>query len=267
MSELSIRPPAVAGTFYPARPDALLEAIRASFADARPPALDGGAAPKALVVPHAGYVYSGPVAASAYLRLGPGRDVIRRIVLLGPSHRFPLDGLAVPSSDAFRTPLGLVSVADEARRAVLAVPHVTVTDAAHAAEHSLEVQLPFLQVVLDSFEVLPLAVGRGPAEDVAEVLDAVWGGPETVIVASTDLSHYRPYDEARELDQRTATAIAAADLESVGDRAACGAHALRGLLAAARARHLTVEQLDLRSSGDTAGDRDRVVGYGAFAIA
>ena len=263
--QLSVRPPAVAGTFYPAQPDALLEALRASFAGACPPE-EGAPVPKALVVPHAGYVYSGPIAASAYLRLQPARSVIRRVVLLGPSHRVPLDGLAVPSSGAFATPLGAVPVADDARAAALALPRVSVQDLAHAAEHSLEVQLPFLQVVLDSFEVLPLAVGRGRPEDVAAVLDALWGGPETVILASTDLSHYRRYDEAREQDRRTAEAIVAADPEAIGDLDACGSHALRGLLAAARARHLAVEQIDLRSSGDTAGDRARVVGYGAFAV-
>jgi len=261
----AIRPPAVAGAFYPADPEALLEAVRSSFSAARPPRGDA-AVPKALVVPHAGYVYSGAVAASAYLRLVPARSSIRRIVLLGPSHRVPLHGVAVPGDDAFATPLGLVPVADDARNAVLDRAGVTVADLPHAAEHSLEVQLPFLQVVLDAFDVLPLAVGRTRPEDVAAVLDAVWGGPETVVVASTDLSHYHSYAEARELDARTAAAIAAAEADAIGDRDACGAHALRGLLAAARARNLAVEQIDLRSSGDTAGDHERVVGYGAFAV-
>lgn len=263
--ELSIRPPAVAGTFYPADPESLVEALDTSLAAAQAPA-EGTAVPKALVVPHAGYVYSGPVAAFAYLRLAPGRSVIRRVVLLGPSHRVPVDGIAVPGSDAFATPLGLVPVAEEARRAVLALPNVAVDDLAHAAEHSLEVQLPFLQVVLESFEVLPLAVGRSRPEHVAAVLDAVWGGPETVVLASTDLSHYLGYEDAAVRDRRTAAAIAALEPEAIGDIDACGAYALRGLLYAAGARHLTVEQIDLRSSGDTAGDRRRVVGYGAFAI-
>ena len=263
--DLLIRPPAVAGTFYPAEPQALVEALQHSFAAALQPAPDAGV-PEALIVPHAGYVYSGPIAASAYLRLVPAQSVVRRIVLLGPSHRVPLDGLAVPASDAFATPLGLVPVADEARRVALARPGVVVEDMAHAAEHSLEVQLPFLQVVLDRFEVLPLAVGRCRPEDVAGVLDALWGGPETLVVASTDLSHYQRYEEARARDGRTAAAIAAAEPEAIGDLDACGAYGLRGLLATARSRHLTVEQIDLRSSGDTAGDRERVVGYGAFAV-
>ena len=266
MSEqVAIRPPAVAGTFYPAGPESLLRALRSSQAGAKR-APEDRAVPKALVVPHAGYVYSGPVAASAYLRLAPARSVIRRVVLLGPSHRVPLWGMAVPASDAFATPLGLVPVDAAARDAARALPGVTVDDLPHAAEHSLEVQLPFLQSVLDSFAVLPVAVGQGPPEEVADLLDALWGGPETVVVVSTDLSHYHRYDVAQELDGRTAAAIVAADARAIGNADACGSHALRGILTAARRRHLPVEQIDLRSSGDTAGDHERVVGYGAFAI-
>lgn len=264
-SHAAVRPPAVAGTFYPAGADALLEALRRSMAGARRPVEDA-AVPKALVVPHAGYVYSGPIAASAYLRLAPARSVIRRVVLLGPSHRVPLQGMAVPGSDAFATPLGLVPVDDGARQAALALPGVRVDDLPHAAEHSLEVQLPFLQTVLDDFEVLPVAVGRGRPDEVADLVEALWGGPETVVVVSTDLSHYHRYDEAKELDGRTAAAILAAEPDAIGPPDACGCHALRGMLASARRRHLPVEQIDLRSSGDTAGDRDRVVGYGAFAV-
>ena len=262
----TVRPAAVAGAFYPAAPGALLAQVRAAFAvaiaddDDRP-------APKALIVPHAGYVYSGPIAASAYRRLIPARATIRKVVLVGPSHRVPLDGVAVPSADAFATPLGLVPVDREGRDAVAAHPAVRIDDWPHAAEHSLEVQLPFLQLVLDRFEVLPLVVGDCPPEMVADVLDVVWGGPETVVVASTDLSHYHPYAEATALDARTARAIVAVAPEAVGDRDACGAFGLRGVLTAARRRRMSVEQIDLRNSGDTAGDRQRVVGYGAFAVA
>lgn len=263
--QLRVRPPAVAGSFYPANPEALLDAVRSSFAGSRVPNGEPPV-PKALVVPHAGYVYSGPIAASAYRRLVPGRATIRRVVLLGPSHHYPLAGLAVSGADALATPLGLIPVDDEARRAALAVPGVRIDDAAHAAEHSLEVQLPFLQTVLEQFEVLPLAVGRCPAEDVAAVLDAVWGGPETVVVVSTDLSHYHRYADAVALDRRTAASIAALRPEAIGDRDACGAYPLRGLLTAARARSLTAELLDLRNSGDTAGDPERVVGYGALTF-
>ena len=263
--QLRVRPPAVAGSFYPADPDQLIDGLRSSFAAAYRP--DGDQpVPKALIVPHAGHVYSGPIAASAYLRLIPGRTTIRRVVLLGPSHRVPLEGMAVSSADALATPLGLIPVDDPARRAALAGPGVRVDDTAHAAEHSLEVQLPFLQVVLDRFAVLPIAVGRCDADDVAAVLDLVWGGPETVIVVSTDLSHYQRYDDAVTLDRRTAATIAASRPEAIGDRDACGAYPLRGLLVAASGRRLPIELLDLRNSGDTAGDKQRVVGYGAFTV-
>ena len=265
--QLLVRPPAVAGAFYPARPGELSEAIRASFDGAVPTEPADPTSLKALVVPHAGYVYSGPVAASAYRRLARVRDRVRRVVLLGPSHRVPLAGVAVPGADALATPLGLVPVDAAGRRAVLAAGAARLDDAPHAREHSLEVQLPFLQSVLDAVEVLPLAVGRARPEAVAAALDVVWGGPETVVVVSTDLSHYLPYGEARALDARTAEAVVALALERIGDGHACGASPLRGLLVAARTRGLTVELLDLRSSGDTAGDHDRVVGYGAFALA
>ena len=260
-----VRPPAVAGSFYPSAPEPLVDALRASFAAAHDPRADA-LVPKAIVVPHAGYRYSGPIAASAYLRLVPGRAVIRRVVLLGPSHYVPIDGMAVSSADAFATPLGLVPVDDDARRTALAVPAVRVDDTAHAAEHSLEVQLPFLQMVLDRFEVLPLVVGRAAADDVAEVLETVWGGPETAVVVSTDLSHYHRYADAVALDRRTMSAIAALRPGDIGDRDACGAYPLRGLLAVANARGLSAETLDLRNSGDTAGDHERVVGYGAVAF-
>ena len=260
-----VRPPAVAGTFYPGSADALRTAIRRSFADAMHPG-EGDRVPEALIVPHAGYVYSGPVAASAYARIIPARSTIRRVVLLGPSHRSYVHGLAVSSADAFSTPLGVVPIDGAYREAVLALPGVGVDDRAHADEHSLEVQLPFLQTVLDEFTLLPLSVGDATTDQVAAVLDACWGGPETLVVISTDLSHYHRYDEAARLDARTAAAIVARRPEAVDDRDACGAYPLRGLLRVASEHGLTVEQLDLRNSGDTAGDHHRVVGYGAFAV-
>ena len=272
----AVRQPAVAGAFYPGDPDRLGRAITDSFAaavsspDPEPNGDAPGSAgiPKAVIVPHAGYVYSGPIAASAYRRVALGRDSITRVVLLGPSHRVPLAGIAVTGAAAFSTPFGLVAIDAAARqKAIDASPLVRVDDGPHAAEHSLEVQLPFLQVVLRRFDLLPLAVGDTSADDVADVLDAVWGGPETLIVVSTDLSHYRTYDDAQQLDARTAHSIVAAVPEKIGDRDACGARPLRGLLVGARRRGLTIEQLDVRNSGDTAGDRDRVVGYGAFALA
>jgi AmmeMemoRadiSam system protein B len=263
---VSVRPPAVAGTFYPGSPVSLGSALREAFADAVVPAADA-AVPKALVVPHAGYVYSGAIAASAYARIIPARSTIRRVVLLGPSHRVYVRGLAVPGVDAFRTPLGIVPIDADARRIALDLPGVRVDDRAHADEHSLEVQLPFLQSVLDDFVLLPFSVGDAALDEVAAVLEACWGGPETLVVISTDLSHYHRYDEATRLDARTAAAIVARRPEAVDDHDACGAYPLRGLLQVASERGLSVEQLDLRNSGDTAGDHHRVVGYGAFAVA
>jgi len=261
-----VRPPAVAGSFYPGTPDALRAALRHAFTDAVMPVADAPV-PKALVVPHAGYLYSGAIAASAYARIIPARSRVRRVVLLGPSHRVYVRGLAVPSVDAFGTPLGVVPIDAAGRSIALDLAGVQVDDRAHADEHSLEVQLPFLQSVLDDFELLPFSVGDATVDEVAAVLDACWGGPETLVVISTDLSHYHRYDEATQLDARTAAAIVARRPDAVGDADACGAYPLRGLLQVASERGLSVEQLDVRNSGDTAGDHHRVVGYGAFAIA
>ena len=260
-----VRRPAVAGSFYPATADTLRSSIREAFADAVRPD-DGAPLPEALVVPHAGYVYSGPIAASAYARILPARSTISRVVLLGPSHRAYVRGLAVPSADSFLTPLGAVPIDVGYREAVLKLPGVHVDDRAHVDEHSLEVQLPFLQAVLDEFTLLPLSVGDATVEQVAAVLDACWGGPETLVVVSTDLSHYHPYGDATRLDARTAAAIVACRPDAIDDRDACGASPLRGLLRVVSDHGLTVEQLDLRNSGDTAGDPRRVVGYGAFAV-
>jgi AmmeMemoRadiSam system protein B len=265
-NHISVRPPAVAGAFYPAAPDALRRSIQDAFAAAAPPQA-GAASPKALVVPHAGYIYSGAIAASAYERIITARSAIRRVVLLGPSHRAYVRGLALPSVDAFETPFGLMPIDAAGRAAVLALPAVEVDDRAHGEEHSLEVQLPFLQTVLDEFTLLPLSVGDATTDEVAAVLETCWGGPETLVVISTDLSHYHHYDEAVGLDARTAAAIVSRRPDAVGDRDACGARPVRGLLKVASDHGLTVEQLDLRNSGDTAGDRNQVVGYGAFAVA
>ena len=207
------------------------------------------------------------MAGRGYATLSPGRDQIERVVLLGPAHRVPVFGLATTSADEWVTPLGAVTIDDEARRAVLALPNVAVDDRAHAAEHSLEVHLPFLQRMLPRFSLLPLVVGDADAETVATVLDTVWGGPETLIVVSTDLSHYHDHGTAAVLDRRTADAITAGDPEAIRPTDACGAHPVRGLLVAARRHALRTRLIDLRNSGDTAGPRDRVVGYGAFALA
>lgn len=222
--------------------------------------------PKALIVPHAGYMYSGPVAATAFVQLEGARELVSRVVLIGPSHHLPFDGLAVPSNTAFATPLGSVPIDETARREVLRFPHVQVLDDAHCWEHSLEVQLPFLQEVLGAFAVLPITVGRASSAQVADVLEALWGGDETLIVISSDLSHYHDYDTAKQMDTATASAIESLAPERIGVEDACGRIGVQGLLQAAQRHALIARRLDLRSSGDTAGSRDDVVGYGAWEL-
>jgi AmmeMemoRadiSam system protein B len=261
---MRVRPPAVAGSFYPEDPAELAAAVDGCLAQAAPPRA-GEPAPKALVVPHAGYVYSGPVAASAYARIAPHAGAIRRVVLLGPAHRVWLRGLAAPRADGFATPLGVVPIDRAAIDAVADL--VAVSDAPHAGEHSLEVQLPFLQRVLGAFALVPFAVGDASAEQVAGVIERLWGGAETLVLVSSDLSHYHDYATARRLDGEACAAIEALDAARLGPDSACGCVPLAGLLRVARTTGLRVETLDLRSSGDTAGDRERVVGYGAWSFA
>ena len=260
----ALRSPAVAGRFYPRAPAELRRDVVRLLAAAP---VQVARRPKALVVPHAGYVYSGPIAASAYAQLRAPGPPVTRVVLLGPAHHVPVAGLALPEASRFLTPLGEVPVDGTLAERLLRLPQVTRSAAAHALEHSLEVQLPFLQVLLDDFTLLPLAVGRASARDVAEVLEAAWGGGETLVVISTDLSHYLEASEARALDERTARAVVALDAGAIEPEQACGQHGLAGLLVTARARGLGCRLLDLRNSGDTAGDPDSVVGYGAFALA
>ena len=259
---MTIRRAAVAGSFYPASAASLRAEVRAHLRAADHRRL--AATPKALIVPHAGYVYSGPIAASAYAPLAVLRGLIRRVVVLGPAHRIALRGLALPGADAFETPLGSIPV-DSATAQLKALPQVVEHCSAHALEHSVEVQLPFLQETLGDFALVPLVVGDASADEVAEVLQALWGGPETLIVISSDLSHYLPYEIARRTDRRTAQAIGALD-PTLDHSQACGAVPVNGMLAVARRVGLRVELLDLRNSGDTAGDRARVVGYGAWAF-
>jgi MEMO1 family protein len=258
-----VRPAAVAGTFYPDAPGALGAQVRAYLGQARA-AAEPARPPKALIVPHAGYIYSGPIAAAAYARLA-GLEGIRRVVLLGPAHRVPLNGLAVPSVDAFATPLGEIPVDRAAVAAALDLPQVSESDRAHALEHSLEVQLPFLQLLLGSFRVVPFAVGDASAAEVAQVIELLWGGAETLIVISSDLSHYHPYGEARAIDQASARSVLELS-PTLGYEQACGAVPINGLLTVARRRGLHPQLLDLRNSGDTAGDRFRVVGYASFVF-
>lgn len=257
-----VRQPAVAGTFYTGEAGELAREINAMLG--RVPEAPAPA-PKALIVPHAGYIYSGPVAARAYARLRGLRDRVRRVVLLGPAHRVWVQGLALPGSDAFATPLGIVPLDRDAMNAVVGLPQVAVHDGAHALEHSLEVQLPFLQTVLEEFKLVPFAVGDATSDQVGEVLDRLWGGDETLIVISSDLSHFLPYRIAQQVDGETAQSILAMR-QLVSHEQACGSIPVNGLLALARRHGMRVEQLDLRNSGDTAGSRDKVVGYGAFAF-
>ena len=257
----TIRPTAVAGMFYPADRDELHDMVsgflrQAGTSDAPPP--------KAIIAPHAGYIYSGPIAASAYARLAPLRDTIRRVVLLGPSHRVGFLGIAASTDDYFHTPLGDVALDQPLLEQVTQLPQVQRFDQAHQAEHSLEVHLPFLQEALGDFTLLPLVVGDASAEDVATVLRAVWGGAETLIVVSSDLSHYHDYATAQRMDRATSSAIEQLSPQAIDHGDACGRIPLSGLLLVAREKQMQAETIDLRNSGDTAGQRDQVVGYGAY---
>lgn len=259
-----VRLPAVAGLFYPKDVDGLHRTLRALLAaPSAPPA--SAHAPKAIIVPHAGYAYSGPVAAAAYRKLESAADTVRHVVLIGPSHRVRMRGLAMPSCDFLATPCGEIPVDDAGRRRLREVGLAGVSDAPHAMEHSLEVQLPFLQEVLRDFDVLPIAIGQVPGGLVARALEAVWGGLDTLIVVSSDLSHYHTHAEAIELDGLTTRTILARRSE-LSDEQACGAEGINGLLEMARSRGLKVELVDQRTSADTAGDASRVVGYGSYAL-
>ena len=261
----SVRPAAVAGLFYPGAPNALAADVRAHLAAAASPDEATRTAPKAIVVPHAGYIYSGAIAGRAYERLSAARKAIRRVVLFGPAHRAWVRGLALPSARAFATPFGEIALDADAVARASALPQVVVDDAAHAQEHSIEVQLPFLQRTLEDFRIVPFAVGDATPAEVAEVMELLWGGTETLVVVSSDLSHYHRYAEARAIDRATADAILALSPD-LDHEQACGATPINGLIVAARRHGLRPELLDLCNSGDTAGDRTRVVGYASFAF-
>ena len=261
MKPSPIRRAAVAGSFYPNDPAELRAMISGFLKQTKP----SGVVPKAVIAPHAGYIYSGPIAASAYVQIAPARGKIKRVVLLGPSHRVPFRGLAATSADAFATPLGNIPIDKAAFDQIKDLPQVEVIDSAHAMEHSLEVHLPFLQEVLGDFRLVPLAVGDATPEEVADVLEKLWGGPETLIVISSDLSHYLSYREAQWSDRAAVAQVL--DLQAGLDHEqACGATPINGLLIAARKHHLHAHLLDLRNSGDTAGDRAQVVGYTSIAF-
>jgi AmmeMemoRadiSam system protein B len=259
----SVRPPAVAGVFYPGSPGALAQDVQDLLSEVPVPA--GERPPKALIAPHAGYPYSGPVAASAYARIGNLRGAVSRVVLLGPAHRVALRGLAAPAAEAFETPLGRVPIDRGAVERALALPQVRVSDRPHAPEHSLEVHLPFLQTLLGEFWLVPFVVGDATPEEVEAVLDLLWGGPETLVVVSSDLSHDQSYATARRMDAETSRAIEALDPDAIRWEQACGRIPVQGLLRVARRRGLSARAVDVRNSVDTAGG-DRVVGYGSYVV-
>lgn len=262
-----IRRPAVAGAFYPAQKQTLTDDINEMLAASQPGSNDReiSVTPKAIIVPHAGYIYSGPVAATAYAELASAHDIIKRVILLGPVHRVPVRGLALPDTDAFATPLGEIYIDHTAAGMIENMPQVVISAEAHAHEHSLEVQLPFLQTVLDDFKLLPLAVGDATTKEVAEVLNVLWGSNETLFVISSDLSHFLPYQTAQLVDTDTVKNILSLQ-HTLKHEQACGGTPVNGLLLAAKHHRLQPHLLDLRNSGDTAGDKERVVGYASFAF-
>ncbi len=259
----TIRPAAIAGMFYPDDKHELHRYLTKLLQQTKPTT---PLHPKAIIVPHAGYIYSGPVAASAYHLLQPYRTIIKRVVLLGPSHHVPLFGLAASSADYFTTPLGDIAIDVMSTHSALQLPQVKLMNEAHALEHSLEVQLPFLQAVLNSFTLVPLVVGEATADEVSEVLELLWGGDETLIVISSDLSHYHDYHTAQKMDRATSNAIEQLHPEALHHDDACGRHPVSGLLLLAKQKGLHATTVDLRNSGDTAGSKDQVVGYGAYVF-
>lgn len=260
------RQPAVAGLFYPADSNTLKHDIQHFLDDANTKLSSSENRLKALIVPHAGYIYSGPVAASAYKQLMPFKHLIKRVVLLGPCHRVAINGLAVPDSSHFATPLGEIEIDQQAISALSQFSQVIVSEQAHREEHSLEVQLPFLQETLDNFSLIPIVVGNASTQQVSEVINQLWGDDQTLIVISTDLSHYHDYQLAKQLDRATSDAIENLRPELIQYENACGRNALTGMLLATQQHQLTIQTLDLRNSGDTAGPKDSVVGYGAYVI-
>lgn len=256
------RLPAVAGTFYPENPHQLHQMLNEYLNDAETIAK----VPKVIIAPHAGYIYSGRVAASAYARLKKANDRITRVVIIGPSHRVAFSGLAVSKAQSFITPLGFVAVDQEAVATVAKLDYVKYFEEAHTYEHSIEVHLPFLQEMLDDFKVVPIVAGEATPDQVSQVIDMLWGGDETLIVISSDLSHYHEYAKAKQLDKVTSQLIEQLQYERIGSDAACGQVPVNGLLKLARQRSLTIKTIDLHNSGDTAGAKNSVVGYGAYVI-
>ncbi len=256
-----VRQAAVAGLFYPGDSQELSDMVVELLDAAPPPSTD----PRALIAPHAGYIYSGPVAATAYGQLSAQRNTTRRVLLLGPSHRVPFAGLALSSAERYATPVGDVAIDTGACRELLHLPMVGVLDEAHAQEHSLEVHLPFLLTILDDFQLIPVVVGDASPHEVAPIIESFWDRDDTLIVVSSDLSHFLDYETANRADRETTRAIEGY-AQNIRPEQACGCRAINGLMKVAEDHALNVTTLDLRNSGDTAGDHARVVGYGAYAL-
>ena len=256
------RQPAVAGTFYPANPQQLQQMINRLLDNVQNQTF----APKAIIAPHAGLIYSGAIAASAYSRLLQTHDTVTQVILVGPSHRVSFNGLAISKAESFSTPLGEIAIDFASVNKISSLPFVDYIEQAHIFEHCLEVQLPFLQTILDNFTIVPIVVGDASVEQVSSVLKMLWGGMETLIVISSDLSHYHDYETAQIIDQKTSENIESLQYEALNSESACGKIPVSGLLALAREKSLSVKTIDLRNSGDTAGDKNRVVGYGAYVI-
>lgn len=257
----TVRQASVAGFFYPADTQVLSNTVQQLLKTAENTAVP---APKAIIAPHAGYIYSGPIAATIYKTLASQKDIISRVILLGPAHRLAFNGIAVTQIENFATPLGMVPVDLSAIQNIISIPGVQVIEAAYNQEHCLEVQLPFLQTILNHFSIVPCIVGNAKPDLVATVIEKLWGGPETLIVISSDLSHYYDYITAKNLDTAASQAILNLEPDQIHDNQACGRLPIKGLLLAAKKFNLQVKLLDLRNSGDTAGNKDRVVGYGAY---
>jgi AmmeMemoRadiSam system protein B len=257
-----IRQPAVAGTFYPANPEVLQQLINTYLNAVQ----STTKVPKAIIVPHAGYVYSGEIAASAYARLKAGADKIKRVVIVAPSHRVAFEGLAVSHADFFNTPLGNIPLDMQAIQTLLTLPFVGYSDEAHEFEHSLEVQLPFLQTVLNDFKLVPIVAGDATTDEVCQALELFYDDADTLIVISSDLSHYHDYATAQRLDSETSRKIENLQYQQLDYDSACGRVGISGLLALAQKKSRQIQTIDLRNSGDTAGDKSRVVGYGAYVI-
>jgi AmmeMemoRadiSam system protein B/AmmeMemoRadiSam system protein A len=260
----NIRPPAIAGTFYPSNPAELEATVQYFLDEANRVFGQPINVPKAIIVPHAGYIYSGLTAAAAFSRLHPARKAIKRVIILGPCHRVAVNGMALPSTDIFQTPLGDVPLDIDAIKKINDLDFITIFNETHVDDHSIEIHLPFLQKILAEFKLVPIIVGETDPGKVAEVLEILWGGPETLIIISSDLSHYLGYDQAKIIDNDTRKAVEQMDLKALGKDQACGRYSIMGLLTLAKAKGLSVGTADIRNSGDTAGTKDRVVGYGSW---